>query len=95
MEAIVSVRYRPILLKNSVSQPASAFTKAEISGHCCFSAFNRVQVPGVFVNPAVFASCGRTYPVNRRCLRGQLRQTAQILNGSGQGEFVARAAEST
>lgn len=48
-----------------------------------------------FVNPAVFASCGRTFPVNRWWSRSQLGQSTQILDSGSQGEFVVCATEST
>jgi len=51
-------------------------------------------MPGFFVNPGVFASCRRTYPVNWRGLRCQLGQTTQILDGCSKSEFVARTTES-
>ena len=39
----------------------------------------------------VFASSGRTYPVNWRSVRKQLDHATQILNGCGEREFVSGA----
>lgn len=83
-----------ILLKKSMSQPGSAATKAGISEHRYFQASTGSRFPGFLVDLAAFASCRRTYPVNWWCLRSQLRQAAQILDGCSQGELVTRTAAS-
>jgi hypothetical protein len=82
------VAFGRILLKNLMSKQSSAFTKAGISVHCYFSGFNRVQksgFSGFLVDPAAFASCRRTYPVNWWRFLGQFGQPPQILYGGSQG----------